>query len=86
LRVCITDVVNCVAYYIVGSIVRNTLAVIIVMKYALNIVELAVFDENPGEFAEQLFDGFNHGSGAFVFWGYQLLLVVMLPSLYPELP
>jgi hypothetical protein len=30
------------------------------MKFAFNIVELAVFDENPGGFAEQLFDVFNH--------------------------
>jgi hypothetical protein len=52
--------VNCAAYYIVASIVRNALAVIIVMKFALNIVELAVFDENPGGFAAQLFDSFNH--------------------------
>jgi hypothetical protein len=41
--------VDCAAYYIVGSIVRNTLAVIIVMIFA-------VFDENPGGFAEKFFE------------------------------
>ena len=51
---------NSAAYYIVASIVRNTLAEIIVMKYALNIIELATSDENPGGFAEHLFEGFNH--------------------------
>lgn len=60
MRAYIADVVNCVAYYIVASIVRNMLAVIIMMKFALNVVELAVFDENPGGFAEQLFESFNH--------------------------
>ena len=55
------------------------LAVIIVMKYALNIVELAVFDENPGGFAEQLFDSFNHGSDAFVLWGLSFNASLFIP-------
>ena len=50
---------NRVAYYVVAAIVRNTLAVIIVMIFALDVVELLVSDENPRGFAEQLFEGIN---------------------------
>ena len=49
-----------VAYYIVASVVRDTLAVIIVMIFALDLIEFAVLDENPGRFAEQSFEGFSH--------------------------
>ena len=56
MRAYITDVVDSVAYYIVASVVRDTLAVIIVMIFALDLVEFAVLDENPGRFAEQRFE------------------------------
>ena len=45
-----------VAYYIVASVVRDTLAVIIMMIFASDLVEFAVLDENPGRFAEQSFE------------------------------
>ena len=56
----VADILNVIPYYIVASIVRNMLAVIIVMVFALDVVELAVLDENPGGFPEQPFEGFNH--------------------------
>ena len=46
-----TEVVNCVTYYIAAFVFRNTLAVIIMMIFFLDLVEFAVFDENPGGFA-----------------------------------
>ena len=57
MRAYITDVVDSVAYYIVASVVRDTLVVIIVMIFAFDLVEFAVLDENPDSFAEQSFEG-----------------------------
>jgi hypothetical protein len=51
---------NDVAYCIVASIVCDTLAVIIVVIIAFDVVELAVFDEDLGGIAEYLFEGFSH--------------------------
>lgn len=59
-RACIADIVECVFYYVVASRVRDTLAIIIVMICAFDFVDLAVFEENIGFFAEQLFEDFRH--------------------------
>ena len=65
---------DCVAYYIVASIVRNTLAVIIVMEFALDLVEFAVIDKNSGGFAEQVLEGISHFARRRCFAEYQITL------------
>lgn len=58
---------NCVVYHVVGTIVCDMLTVIIVVIMAMNVVDLAVFDENPGGFAEHLCEDFSHfGPGSWL--------------------
>jgi hypothetical protein len=52
--------VNCIAYHVVAAIVGTVLAVIIMIVIALDLVELAVLDENPGGFVEHLCEDFSH--------------------------
>lgn len=51
---------DCAAYDIICSIVRNTSAVIVMVIFALYVVDLALIDENPGGCAEQFFEDFSH--------------------------
>ena len=64
---------NCIAYHVVAAIVGTALAMIIVIVIALDLVELAVLDENPGGFVEHLCEDFGHLGQRIWGSGYRLL-------------
>jgi len=60
LSVRVADIVKVVSNDIVAAMIRDALAGVVMMIISFDVVELAVFDENPAVFAKQFVEDFDH--------------------------